>query len=346
MFFMKNFIYFSRQIKREMSTFVLDVTPYKELSMKRKLLVLAAFMLVLTANVHAQENRAMTHSMYDKLTINPGSTGIENGICGTLLYRNQWDKVNGAPNSVVFNAEANLDRWIKSGLGISFYHDAIGFNRKNNVLLNYSFHLEAGDAGVLGLGLGLGIVNFGMSPVWITPDNPVDNYLPSSFSATNFDMNFGLYWKGTQNYYVGLSSTHLTQSILSDGAGLGLANFSTRRHYYLMGGWRWKEAFGSNREFDLDFNALMRTEFVKASVDFSARLFWKDLLYGGIGYRTSDAVLIMLGANINNFMVGYSYDISVNKFSNISWGTHEIMLRYCYIIPPPPITKSRNVRWL
>jgi hypothetical protein len=49
------------------------------------------------------------------------------------------------------------------------------------------------------------------------------------------------------------------------------------------------------------------------------------------GYRTTDAVLILLGANINSFMVGYSYDISVNKFSNISWGTHEIMLRYCYI---------------
>ena len=68
-------------IKREMSTFVLDITPYKELSMKRKLLVFSAIMLSLTANLYAQENRAMTHSMYDKLTINPGSTGIEEGIC-------------------------------------------------------------------------------------------------------------------------------------------------------------------------------------------------------------------------------------------------------------------------
>ena len=319
------------------------------LSMKKKILVLSVFSLAMLSGLFAQQDRAMTHSMYDKLSVNPGSTGIEEGICGTLLYRNQWDKFNGAPNSVVFNVEANLDRWINSGLGISFYHDAIGFNRQNNLLINYSYHLGLGNAGTLGMGLGLGIVNFAMSPTWVTPQTDVDNYLPNAFSGTNFDMNFGLYWKGSQNYYVGISSTHMTQSILQDPT-LSTVNFNTSRHYYLMGGYRFDQLFGTNQEFDLDLNTLMRTDFRKFSADITARLFWNKLLYGGVGYRTGESILILLGASMNlgpgKASFGYSYDITANKYIKPSWGTHEIMLKYCYIIPPPPITKSAHPRWL
>lgn len=318
--------------------------------MKKRILVLSVFSLALAGGVSAQQDRAMTHTMYDKLSVNPGSTGIEDGICGTLLYRNQWDKFNGAPNSVVFNVEANLDRWINSGIGISFYHDAIGFNRQNNLLLNYSYHLDLGNAGTLGMGLGLGIINFSMAPTWVAPQTSADSYLPNAFSGTNFDMNFGLYFKGTQNYYVGISSTHLTQSILQDPT-LTLINFNTARHYYLMGGYRFNELFGSNRQFDLDLNTLMRTEFRKFSADITARLFWQDMLYGGLGYRTGESILILLGASIDvgtssKMTFGYSYDITTSKHIKPSWGTHEIMMKFCYIIPPPPITKSAHPRWL
>eukprot|EP01041_Mallomonas_annulata_P022148 gene22148-42381_t len=58
------------------------------------------------------------------MSINPGSTGLDNGLSGTMVYRNQWDKVNGAPNSVLFNVEANAEP-IYGGVGVSFYHDAI-----------------------------------------------------------------------------------------------------------------------------------------------------------------------------------------------------------------------------
>ncbi len=316
--------------------------------MKKKVLLYSVFSLVLTSGAIAQQDRAMTHTMYDKLSVNPGSTGNEDGICGTLLYRNQWDKFNGAPNSVVFNAEAKIDK-INSGVGISFYHDAIGFNRQNNLLLNYAYQLNLGNAGTLGMGLGLGIINFSMAPTWVTPETPNDNFLPNAFSGTNFDMNFGLYFKGTQNYYVGISSTHLTQSILQD-PNLNLVNFNTARHYYLMGGYRFNGLFGASREFDLDLNTLMRTEFRKFSADITARVFWNNMLYAGVGYRTAESVLVLLGASMQlgpgTASLGYSYDIGTSKHIKPSWGTHEIMMRYCYIIPPPPITKSAHPRWL
>ena len=92
---------------------------------------------------------------------------------------------------------------------------------------------------------------------------------------------------------------------------------------------------------------LLRTDLVKVSADINARYLWKDIAYGGLTYRTSDAIAIMLGYSpIKNLTVGYSYDISVNKLSSVSRGSHEIMVKYCHFLPPVPIQKSKHPRWL
>lgn len=311
--------------------------------MKKKLLVASSFIVFACSTLTAQQDKLITHFIYDKMSINPGETGIDEGICATTIYRNQWDKVNGAPNSAVLNIEANMNRFFPGGLGLSFYHDAIGFTRQNNLLLNYSYPLEIPGAGKLGIGIGVGMINVGMNPSWVPPTTNPDNSLPVGFSATNLDLNFGLYFKGDQDYYAGLSSTHLSQSLLSESVA-GVANeYQTARHYYIMGGKKFRDIAGG----DIDANVLMRTDLVKFSADINARYIWRNIAYGGLTYRTSDAVAIMLGwVPITNMTVGYSYDITTNKLSSVSRGSHEILLKYCYFLPPPPIQKSKHPRWL
>jgi type IX secretion system PorP/SprF family membrane protein len=311
--------------------------------MKKKLILLSSIFTVVASNLVAQQDKLITHFIYDKMSINPGETGIDDGICATTIYRNQWDKVNGAPNSAILNVEANMNRFFPGGLGISFFHDAIGFNRQNNVLLNYAYPLRLGNAGTLGIGAGVGIVNFGISPVWVPPTTTVDNSLPVGFSATNLDLNFGLYFKGNQDYYVGLSSTHLNESLLKKNVGVISQEYQVARHYYLMGGKKFRGVLGG----DLDAQVLVRTDLVKVSADINVRYLWKDIAYGGLTYRTVDAVGIMLGwMPIKNLTIGYSYDVTTNKLASVSRGSHEILLKYCYFLPTPPITKSNHPRWL
>ena len=71
----------------------------------------------------AQQDKLITNFMFDKMSINPGKTGVDmyNSICATSIYRNQWDKVNGAPNSAVLNIEGSLERFFKGGIGLAFY---------------------------------------------------------------------------------------------------------------------------------------------------------------------------------------------------------------------------------
>jgi len=295
-----------------------------------------------------QQDKLLTHFMYDRMSVNPGETGLDDGICATSIYRNQWDKVNGAPNSAVLNVAANMNRFFPGGLGLSFYHDAIGFSRQNNLLLNYSYPISLGNVGVLGAGIGVGMMSYAMNPSWIPPQTLNDPSLPGNdFSAISLDLNFGLYLKG-RNYYAGLSSTHLSESeMLGSATGIGVAGYSTARHYYLMGGYKLPNiASGA-----LDFNLMMRTDLVKYSVDINSRYFFKkdskEFGYVGLTYRTSDAIGIMLGYNaFKNFTCGYSYDITVNKLSSISRGSHEFFVRYCYYLKNPPKTYSTHPRWL
>ena len=295
----------------------------------------------------AQQDKLITNFMFDKMSINPGKTGVDmyNSICATSIYRNQWDKVNGAPNSAVLNIEGNLERFFKGGIGLAFYHDAIGFSRQNNLLLNYSYPIRISNVGVLGLGFGIGIINYGIEPNWVPPTTATDLSLPVGFAATNLDANFGAYFQG-KDFYVGLSSTHLSESLLKKTVADIDQNYQTARHYYFMGG----KSFDDVLNGKIDAQALLRTDLVKYSFDINTRYFFTindNELYGGLTYRNSDAIGVLLGFSpTQKFTIGYSYDITINKLASVSRGTHEIVLKYCYAIETPRLTISRNPRFL
>ena len=316
--------------------------------MSKKSILLTFFLLLFVGVSYTQQDMLLTHFIYNKMGLNPGSTGIDEGFCATSAYRNQWDKIDGAPNSAILNLEGNMNRFFPGGLGLNFYHDAIGFGRQNNLMVNYSYPVELPSGDKLGIGIGVGFEGYGMKPTWVTPDQSatIDNSLPTGYSSMGLDMNFGLYYKSTKNFYVGLSSTHITATELSNKNPLGTASqkYLIARHYYLMTGY--KKQLGTSANY-LDFQVLLKSDAKKSSVDINTRFILGSIGYAGLTYRTSDAVAIMLGFNpFNNFTVGYSYDLTLNKLSSISRGSHEILLKYCYFLPIPPVAVSRHPRWL
>ena len=112
--------------------------------MIKQIIFLLSLLLVFVGSVHAQQDPLLTHFIFNKMSFNPGSTGIEDGFSATAIYRNQWGGIPGAPNTSILNLEGNINRFFPGGVGINFYHDAIGYSRQNNVLLNYSYPLEIG----------------------------------------------------------------------------------------------------------------------------------------------------------------------------------------------------------
>ena len=302
---------------------------------------------------HGQQDKQFTHYMFDRMSYNPATTGFK-GYCGTLIYRNQWDNVVDAPNTTLFNVQGNMQQLTLGpgviGMGLSVSNDAIGFQRNNNVTVNAAYHYPT-PYGTLSGGLGLGMINVSYKPYWVPPTSAFDASIPETgTAATGFDANFGLYWAGNENYYVGISTTHLAP------ADLEKISYGVARHYYVYGGYTYplSDAIGSANRIDLKPSTLIKADGSTMVFDVNVMAdFWLNnysYIWGGASYRYSDAIALMVGwafspsnnVNLNMFKVGYSFDIMTNPLNTYGKGTHELMLNYCMFPPAPPVARHGN----
>jgi len=280
----------------------------------------------------AQRDKQLTNYMFDRMSFNPGATGLK-GLNTTTIGRLQWVNVDNAPRTLLFNLQGNLPK-IKSGLGLSFYVDQIGFGTHHDLKLNFSHQFSLGKVGTLSPGIGVGILRYKFIPTWF----PFDSDLPVGFRDTGFDINLGLFLKGSSlPYYFGFSTTHITQPFLDE------VNFKVARHYYFTGGYDITyKALPLLKGLSLKPSFLVITEGVTTSFDLTLMAnyvlnAYNDELYLGITYRRKDAIAILVGYHlkrsqsvrqIRTWHIGYAYDITTSSINNYSKGSHEVVLRF------------------
>ncbi len=252
---------------------------------------------------------------------NPAMSTVNNKHEANVTYRNQWDKVNGAPNSIFVNYGINLAD--KHGVGVNYLHDAIGFTRTNQVKINYNYQLKLKEDKKLVFGTAVSFQNNSISPEWNPPTTTNDPSLPLGFNENSFAIDLGLAYYG-QNLIVGLGLTQLPiYPNPTQISSTGVFNYNTTKH--LFGNFRYEAGISTSSK--LIFETQLRTDFVKYSQDFNVGYNWRNILEGGIGFRTSDAMTANLTGIIKKkYRIGYSYAITINKLSSVSRGTHEIAI--------------------
>jgi type IX secretion system PorP/SprF family membrane protein len=291
-----------------------------------------------------QQDKQLTHYTFDRMSFNPAATGFK-GYCGTLIYRNQWDRVQDAPNTTLLNLQGNIPNQ-NIGVGVSLSNDVLGFQKTNSAILNGAYHLRT-KAGTLSAGIGLGIINVGFSPDWVPPQTMNDPLLPDALSASAFDVNAGLYWHATHApYYVGISSTHLAPQTLTN------IYFKVARHYYVLAGYDF--TLSTKRQIVLKPSVLVKADGATAIFDVNMNAdIWinsKTYFWSGLTYRLQDAIALSAGiafspeqiAIPNMVKIGYSFDVMTNPLNTYGRGTHELMLNVCLFPPPPPRTRHGN----
>lgn len=301
--------------------------------------MLVCGLFVLSETSYAQQDPQFSQHQFTKLYYNPAVAGAHDAICGTLLYRNQWTGFGGEPKTAMLTAEMPLEV-LRGGVGLSLHAlDKLGAGNSLNIRANYSYQLDLG-GGRLGIGAGIGYVQESLNGGKLIYNDAGDQSIPTgNVSGGTYDLAFGLYYH-TEQLYVGLSSTHLTQSSLK------YADISTQlaRHYFLQAGY----------SYDLTSNLAIRpavfikTDAVETQVDFNANLFINNKYWAGAAYRLQDAIVIMAGIELMpNLRFGYSYDLTTSGIKTYSSGSHEIVLNYCF--SPTKVVKRqfhRNVRFL
>lgn len=308
--------------------------------MKKSLLVVA--LASLTLSTFAQQDPQFTYWMFDRQSFNPGAAGVDKMHCISAFYRDQWDGFDRDPKTSLFNYSGNevLNNH-EIGFGATFYNDILGQEQNNAFRLAIAPKFDLGNGMKVSVGLGLGMLNkkLGASFIWIDDDDPS---IPLKEQAqTSFDLSFGAMLYKENEWYAGLSATHLT------AAEYDKLNLKSARHVYVMGGYN----------FPLDAapivirtNALIKTD-LKASpaIDLNVNAFWNNMVWGGLSFRPGDAISPMVGFEkalptktnstgnprktyTHAFRIGYAYDITTSEIRNYSSGSHEIFATYCFDI--------------
>jgi len=297
-----------------------------------KKLFALAFVFIGVQHISAQQDFQFTQFMFDRLSINPGVAGsVDNSICGTLLGRQQWSGFDNAPRTALLNLHGQIPRW-NSGVGVSLFFDELGQEQNTVARLHYAYHFDNFLNGKLGAGVSIGYLSKSLGNNWIAID-PVlgDPLIPEEAnSAGLLDLSLGLYYY-TSKFYLGLSSTHLTEGDIED------VNISAARHYWLQTGY----THNLTSSIDLNPNVIVKTDAAATSVDVNLTAIYENTFWFGVSYRTEDAIAPMLGYQTPMqqgkaiLKVGYSYDVNTSLIADFSDGGHELMVHYCLKLEKP-----------
>lgn len=320
--------------------------------MKKIILILGAFVLCIAS--FSQQERQVSHYMYDQISTNPGSAGSSDQISANAIGRQQWAGIDGAPVDFIVNLSAPFKLFnAHHGVGLSIWKDQLGFNNDINLTVSYAYQFTVGN-GRLGLGISGIFDNQQMdNPQWIIPSSPLhdpnnDLAIPTGDqNEYTIDLGAGLFYR-TDELYVGLSATHILEDEFiyqSEGLTPVESTLKLYRHYYLTAGYVIQL---SNPSFELLPSVFMQSDARMTRIDLNTTLLYNKKFWAGVTYRVGAAVVGMIGLEImNGVKVGYSYDFDTSELSSFSKGSHEVMIGYSFTVGMDKIPQRyKSIRFL
>ena len=80
--------------------------------------------------------------------------------------------------------------------------------------------------------------------------------------------------------------------------------------------------------YEIQPSVFIKTDMQSIQADITGRVVYNKMFNGGISWRINESAVLMFGATIGRFDVGYAYDFPITSLLKGSSGSHEIMVRY------------------
>lgn len=318
----------------------------------RKLILTA----ILGVSTMAMGQQVPQFSQYlrNQYMVNPGAAGVYDFVDITVGGRLQWLGFNDAPRTaylyvsspvggtprVKYNPALRISNGpvrnpkiktgkLKHAIGGYLLADQYGAYRQLQVAGTYALHIPVSKKFNLSWGVNVGLSNRSFLRdkaetlnmfTGIGTDNTYDTYASQGANNT-VDVGSGLYLY-SDKVFVGVSADQLTRDFISFGTDP--ANFDPNMHFKATAGL--KLPLNDNLTI---MPAVLAKYMAPApvSVEGTLQLEYKEWLWFGASYRSSNTAIAMAGLNISRrFKFGYSFDFSLNRFNQYSTGGHEVVL--------------------
>jgi type IX secretion system PorP/SprF family membrane protein len=291
----------------------------------------AILIFAFSANTYSQQVPNYTQYLYNMQIINPAYVGSRAELSMSVLSREQWVGISGAPVTRTFSVNGRINMGL--GFGATVVNDKIGLSESTNVNIDASYTIVTSEFGRLAVGLKSGMTFFSNNLAnGITPDN--DIYASTTGSFPN--VGFGAFYYN-RKFYVGLALPYLletpqfyTQENIDNGKIAKNANYF----------------FSTGALFTVKENLLFKPSTMvryapnlPISIDINANFLYKDIIEAGLSYRYENSVSALFAIVINEkYRIGYAYDYKLSTLGgNLS--SHEIIFHL-------DLNLKRNSRWL
>ena len=288
--------------------------------MKKFLIISIIF--VVFSQLSAQQNTVFSQYMLNYYSINPAVAGTKDYMPIALGYHQSWTGFSNAPSMQMISGHTSINN--EMGVGAKIYNFSTGPSRKTGVEGTYAYRFDLGNDMHLSLGLSVMMYQMFLDVTKLDMKDQSDDVLYGSSAQRVIvpDASFGGYFYA-KNYFAGISINQLFNRKV-DFATNYLKEEQVR-HYYLIGGYNYE----INDNFTVQPSLMAK--FIEAGVfqmDLNAKVIYKKMFFGGLSYRIGESAVIMFGADVKNFTIGYSYDYTLNEIGKYSNGSHEIMVIY------------------
>ncbi len=302
-------------------------------------LLLLGVILLQTFGARAQYQPQFTQYMFNEMIINPAYTGARECLSATLLYRNQWTGIEGAPETETFSIHSPIANQ-KMGLGLSVINDKITVMRNTGVYANYAYRMPLRE-GKLSFGLSAGVINHYEKLSELNPGQGNDPQFAANTPRLLLpNAGFGAFYY-TRKFYAGLSIPKLILNTVGASETKKVNNKASVKDWnlHLTAGY----VASISESIKLKPTVMIRkTGGAPGEIDLSLNALFNDLVWIGAAYRTGDAVSLAAGVQITKQMrFGYAYDYTLTALSKFNGGSHEITLGYDFSFDKTKIATPR-----
>lgn len=319
-------------------------------------------MLIFAASAASgQQIPAFSQYIMNGYLVNPSLAGRDGFTTVNFTAREQWIGIANAPSTYVASFQST---WLRNsfmskshsvrrkvsrpskpsrvGYGASLFTDNNGIIRRSGLKADYAYHIPLGKRldGQSDFSLGLGLVTyqFALRTDELQHSYQDDPYL-STFDKSLFvtDFNFGASYTA-QKYYVGFSMTNILRGSLIFGNNSD-NKFGELGHFFLTGGLN----IPLSRDWSIKPSAFIKSSDMILKViqmDLTSRVFYRENYWGGLSYRTGDAIIVLMGFHYDKFYFANAFDLTLSDMRNRSRGSLEFSIAMKFG------ESSRRYRWL
>lgn len=290
-----------------------------------KKLTLITLIIAVCGSLFGQQEPQYTLHMLNPFITNPALAGTNNYYQIRLNNRFQWAGLKDAP--ITNSISAYGPHSTKSmGYGGTIYNDITGPTSRTGIDGVYAYNIALNKDMRLSMGLSIGVMQYKMdgTKIELHDDQADPALLKTVYSKIVPNGAAGVYVWGL-NFYAGFSALQLLNNkikIAEEDPDPSLNKLVS--HFYLIGGYHYE----ISRDLDID-PCLILKKVVPSSyqLEFNAKVTYQKMLWGGISFRTQDAVSLVLGYTYDRkYFIGLAYDYAVSSLRRYSNGSIEFCI--------------------